>query len=521
MFLLSASEMRECDRRTIEQHGTPGPVLMERAGWGLYAEIRRRFDLLNRRRIWIVCGRGNNGGDGLVLARQLHDGGYNPRVFLVGPADQITGDARLQIAPLAERGIPLEPLTGSPDEFGPLEAGDLLVDAIFGTGFKGALAGEKGAIVSAMNRSAATTIAVDIPSGLSADNGRIEGAAIRADLTITIAGPKRSFLYWPAREHVGEWAVVDIGIPSEIVAGVSPSLRLITCEEVAPLLPVFARDAHKGMRGKVVVAGGSPGLTGAPCMAALASARSGAGLVRVAVPRSLNPILEAKLTEPMTFPLAETRAGTLHQKAAAFLLSLAPDWDALVLGPGLGRAEETDRLVRILFDRWQGPLVVDADALNALGDGGFTPLRRGRPPRILTPHPGEMARISGLTVGEILADPVATALDFARRAGVVLVLKGAPTTIASPDGAALVNPTGNPGLATGGSGDVLSGMIGTFLAQGIAPLWAAGCAVFLHGLAADVAARKRTERAATPLDVIDSLAEAWTGIAGRPESHAG
>jgi ADP-dependent NAD(P)H-hydrate dehydratase / NAD(P)H-hydrate epimerase len=512
MFLLSASEMRECDRRTIDRFGTPGPVLMERAGWGIFAEIRRRFDRLNRRRVGIVCGPGNNGGDGLVLARLLHDSGYNPRVFLTDPPVATAGDAGLQIAPLLDRRIPLEPIGPNPatalSAFGP---GDLLIDAIFGTGFRGALAGEKSVIVKAINGSPATVIAIDIPSGLSADRGSVDGPAIRAELTLTIGGPKRSFLYYPAREHVGEWAVIDIGIPREVMAAVSPIVRLITRKEIAACLPPFPRNAHKGIRGKVLIAGGSPGLTGAPTLAALAAARSGAGLVRVAVARSLNPILEAKLTEPMTFPLPETRAGTLGLEAAGFLLSLAGAWDALVLGPGMGRDPSTDRLARRLVDEWAGPLIVDADGLNALA--GFRMRERnGRAPRVLTPHPGEMARISGLDPGEIQADPVAAARGFAMKQNVVLVLKGAPTTIADPGGAVLVNPTGNPGLATGGSGDVLSGMIGAFLAQGIAPFRAAASAVYLHGLAGDIASRKHTERAMTPTDLIDVLDEAWEAL---------
>ena len=516
MFLLSTAEMRECDRRTITQFGTPGPVLMERAGWGIYAEIRRRFDRVNRRRTWIVCGRGNNGGDGLVLARLLHDGGYNPRVMLTGPPEEISGDAGLQISPLVERGIPLEPI--APEgltDLARLERGDLLIDAIFGTGFKGKLSGEMADAVSAINLSPATVIAIDIPSGLSADHGRVDGPAVRADLTIAIASPKRSFVFYPAREHVGEWCVVDIGIPAEAMAAVMPVVRLASPDDVSARFPSFPRSAHKGTRGKIVIAGGSPGLTGAPCLAALAAARSGAGLVRVAVARSLNPIIEAKLTEPMTFPLAETKAGTLSPRSAAFILSLASEWGCLVLGPGMGRHPETDRLVRRLYDSWSGPLVVDADGLNALARLGIPPPSSGRPIRVLTPHPGEMARISGLAIGEILADPVVAARGFAMEQGVVLVLKGAPTTIASPDGQVIVSSTGNPGLATGGSGDVLSGMIGTFLAQGISPPWAAACAAYLHGLAADIASRKRTERAMTPGDVIESLGPAWAALTGQ------
>ncbi|MBM3286550.1 MAG: NAD(P)H-hydrate dehydratase [Candidatus Eisenbacteria bacterium] len=510
MYLLCAAEMRECDRRTIETHGVPGPTLMERAGEGIYREIRRRFDRLNRRRIWIVCGRGNNGGDGLVLARLLHDAGYNPRVFVLGPPEKAGADARLQIDPLIARGIPLEPIGGDPPPgFGDLTSEDLLIDAILGTGFRGRLEPELARLIREMNRSRATIVAVDIPSGLSADTGAIEGEAIHARLTVTMGFPKRSFVFWPARGQVGEWVAVDIGIPSEVMEEVAPAAELIAPSEVAASIPFFPGDAHKGVRGRLVIAGGSPGLTGAPALAALAALRAGAGLVRVATPRSLNPILEAKLTEPMTFPMEETEARTLSPKGVRFLRSLASEWDALVLGPGLGRNRGTDRLVRDLYASWEGPLLVDADGLNALAAGPLPASRAGLPARVLTPHPGEMARLTATSIREILADPIGTARSFASRHGVVLVLKGAPTVIAGPRGPALVNTTGNPGLATGGSGDVLSGIIGTLLAQRLEPLSAAMCGVHLHGLAADLLASEGGERVVAPAEVAERLPAAW------------
>ena len=515
MFLLTATETRECDRRTIEEFGVPGPVLMERAGRGLYSALRRRFDRLNRRRIWIVCGRGNNGGDGFVLARLLHDDGHNPRVLLTDPAQETSGDASDQVAQLRSRGVPLQMITPEVlTDLERLETKDILVDAIFGTGFKGAVAGRKAEIIQAMNRSRAQIVAVDIPSGLAADTGQVAGPAVLASLTVTMAFPKRAFLFWPARGYVGEWSVVDIGIPADVLAAVRPTARLLTGPEVAGRIAPFARNAHKGDRGKVLIVGGSPGLTGAPCLAALGAARAGAGLVRVGVPRSLNPILETKLTEPMTFPLAETDAGTLGTRARDFLLSLQQEWNALVLGPGLGRHAETDRLVRDLFEGWHGSVIVDADALNALAAEGLPSVDPLRPAPILTPHPGEMARLTGLSVGEVTADPITTARRFAQQHGLVVVLKGAPTVISDPTGSVLVNTTGNPGLATGGAGDVLSGMIGTFLAQGLEPWWAAGCAVYLHGLSADRLAEGISERSLSPSDVAVGLAQAWRGLAG-------
>jgi NAD(P)H-hydrate epimerase len=510
VYLVTASEMRRCDEMTIHEHRVPGPVLMERAGRGIEQAILQRFGSLVRRRIWIVCGRGNNGGDGLVLARLLHDRGCNPRVLLTDPIESIRGDAALQVAPLQARGVALEPISAeSCSELDRLEREDLLVDAVLGTGFAGTLHGEKERIVSAMNASAAHRIAVDIPSGLLADLGRVDGTAVRAELTVTMAYPKRSFLFWPARGYVGDWEVVDIGVPEEVAATVAPVARLLAAADVAERIRPFPRDAHKGTRGRILIAGGSPGLTGAVALAAFGAQRAGAGLVRVAVPESLNPILEAKLTEATSEPLAETDKGTLHPLLRDVLLEKAGAWVSLVLGPGMGRHPETDRLVHDLVAGWHGPIIVDADGLNALAETGVPRIKRGRVHPILTPHPGEMARLTGQSVGAITGDPIEAARGYALSHRVVLLLKGAPTVVSAPNGNVLVNTTGNPGLGTGGSGDVLSGIIGTFLAQGVEPWWAAGCAAFLHGLAADRLAERFGERAIFPSEVAAAIPEAW------------
>ncbi len=508
MHLLTAAEMRECDRRTIEDLGVPGPVLMERAGSGIAWTLRRRFPDLARRRVWIVCGKGNNGGDGLVVARHLHDLGLNPRILLTDPPAEITGDAARQIPPLLDRRIPLETMSSRDRaSIERLDSGDILVDAILGTGFKGAVTEPKAEVIESINRSAAFVVSVDIPSGLSADSGTVAGPAVRAGLTVTMAFPKRSFLFWPAREHVGEWVVVDIGIPNEVVETVRPVARLLTHEDTLARIAPLQRNAHKGARGKLLIAGGSPGLTGAPCLAARGAARAGAGLVRIVVPRSLNPIIEAKLTEPMSFPAPETDAGTLAAKARDFVLSLREGWDALVLGPGLGRHPESERLARDILEGWQGPLLVDADALNALAEEGMPEISPIRPAPVFTPHYGEMARLAGVPLPEVAGAPIDTARRFAQRHGLVVVLKGAPTIISDPTGRVLVNTTGNPCLATGGSGDVLSGIIGAFLAQGVDPYWAAGWGVYLHGLAADLLVSKRAERSIGPGEVADAIGE--------------
>ncbi|MFB3907123.1 MAG: NAD(P)H-hydrate dehydratase [Candidatus Eisenbacteria bacterium] len=515
---MTAEEMRACDRFAIERAGVPGPTLMERAGIGIVRALRRHYPRLARRRVWIVCGRGNNGGDGLVVARLLHDSGANPRVLLTDPVASIAGDAALQVPPLLARRVALEPLT--PERLAAierLEPGDLLLDAVLGTGFRGRLEGPKAEAIAAMNRSPARRIAVDIPSGLSADSGAVDGEAFRAERTITMAYPKRSFLFWPARSHVGLWDVADIGIPREAEEAAGCRVRLLAAGYLRGRIARFEPQAHKGTRGRVLIAGGSPGLTGAPSLAAIGALRAGAGLVRAGVPRSLNPILEAKLTEAMTFPLQETDTGTLASSNLLFLISLRDRWDALVLGPGLARHADTDALVVELLAGWLGPIVVDADGLNAIASAGLDPLRPAlraadRVTPVFTPHPGEMERLTGASIPEILSDPIAAASRLAAEARVIVVLKTVPAIVASPDGRVLVNTSGNPGMATGGSGDVLSGILGALLAQGLSPFEAAACAVYAHGAAADFAVARAGERGALPGEVPDHLADVWNGI---------
>jgi NAD(P)H-hydrate epimerase len=485
---------------------------MERAGYGVHATLRRRYRPLRGRHIWIICGRGNNGGDGLVVGRLLHDDGLHPRVLLACAPEEITGDAQLQLEPLRRRGMLLEVLgEDGLGMFAGLSRDDILIDALFGTGLRGPLSGFAARLVEAMNASRAVRVSIDIPSGLSADTGEVQGPAVFADRTVTMAARKRSFSLHPARLHVGAIEVVDIGIPDEVIAGVGPKVREIGQGDVRRCIRPFDGDAHKGTRGKLLIVGGSPGLTGAVCLTAVSALRSGAGLVRAAVPRGVNSIVETKLTEAMSFPVVETEIGTVSSEALEFLLGLQADWDAIAVGPGMGRHPSTDRLVRELYALWKKPIVIDADGLNALAaspDG--LPPRKDGVTAVLTPHPGEMARLSRDSIAEIRRDPIGVATRFAAVAGAVVLLKGAPTTIVGPEGNVLLNPTGNPGLATGGSGDVLTGIIGALLAGGVDPIDAAACGAFLHGESADRLAGRTGERGVVPGAVAEGLAAIWS-----------
>jgi NAD(P)H-hydrate epimerase len=535
MKLTTALQMRECDRRTIAGENlpaaTPGLVLMERAGTGIHAALQQHFDHLGQRAILILCGRGNNGGDGLVVARRLREQGHRPRAMLLADPDRLSADCRVQYDRLREIGGEIDSIA-DPDELfervgRALRVAEayppLLVDALLGTGSHGAPRGLIGAAVDLINglriETGAEVLAVDLPTGVDADTGRIAGEAAWADLTVTMAFLKAGFLFFPARSAIGRARVVDIGIPSSVVEDVGLPLNLMTLEEAFLLAPTRAPDTHKSRVGRVLVIGGSPGLTGAPALAAQAAVRSGSGLVTVALPAALNLALEAQLTEVMTLPCPDGPTGEFAPQAAETILARREAIDVWAIGPGIGRSEETQRLVRRLVGRLPGPLVVDADGLFALSTGEWHRDAEAPPP-ILTPHPGEMARLAGTEVARVVASPIETAQSYARDHRCVLLLKGAPTLVASPDGEVWLNPTGNPGLATGGSGDLLTGVIAALLGQGLRPPDAARLGAFLHGWAADRAAVGQMA-GLSPRDVLGALPAALHALTGADEELPG
>lgn len=540
MKLVTALQMRECDRRTIAGEGLPGPtpgrVLMERAGWGIFAALRQHFAHLGQRRILILGGPGNNGGDGLVVARHLRALGLSPQVILLAEPAALSPDAREQVDAYRREGGVLQVAADEAALGGALARAlrtlgshaPLLVDALLGTGARGAPRGVIAAGVSVLNslrdELGAEILAVDLPTGVDADTGEVPGEAVEADVTVTLGFLKTGFLFQPARAHLGRIRVVDIGIPWTVQEDVGLPRNLMTAEEAQLLVPHRAPDAHKGLVGRILIVGGSPGLGGAPAMAGWAALRIGAGLVTVALPTSLNPALEAKLTEVMTLPCPETASGGLALAAEGTILQRALRADVLALGPGLGRDPESLRLVRHLVGRFPGPVVIDADGLWALTGESWARHAEGPAP-ILTPHPGEMARLTGVDASAWVTRRVEVAEAYARERGCILVLKGAPTIVADPVGEIWVNPTGNAGLATGGSGDVLTGVIAGLLGQGLRPLDAARMAVFLHGYAADRVAERSGAPSVLPTDLLAALpaalrsledgdfaAEAGTGI---------
>ncbi|MEA1929222.1 MAG: NAD(P)H-hydrate dehydratase [Candidatus Auribacterota bacterium] len=513
MKIVTPTQMREIDRRSIEDLGIPGQDLMERAGAAVASAVE---SCLNPDQlepfVVLLVGKGNNGGDALVAARLLAEKGIKTLTFLLAEAMVLKGDAALNMERLARDKAPLRELV---DDEGlviirkSLAEADAIVDGIFGTGFKGSARGISAEVIKLVNqisraRPAIQVIAADIPSGLAGETGLVEGEAIRADRTVTMGLPKTGMVRGEGLNYCGRIIAADIGIPPSVIEEVSADLELIAGPELSGLLPPRPRTSHKGNYGHLLVLAGSPGMTGAATLTSLGALRSGSGLVTLGIPESLNPILEEKCTEVMTLPLPETAAGTLSPDALSPILDFCRKADAVALGPGLSRNPETGELVKGLVQSCPVPLVIDADGLNLIADD--LPVLQGfKPDLILTPHPGEFCRLTGLSKEELFADREGMARRFARENNLTLVLKGAGTLIASPDGPLRINLNGNPGMATGGTGDILTGLIAGFIVGGLSGIDAASLGVFVHGAAGDKAAEEVGEISLIASDLLKTI----------------
>lgn len=507
MRLVTAGEMGAIDRKAIEDYGIPGVVLMENAGLRVVEVITGLLNDPNDKKVVVVAGKGNNGGDGFVVARHLHNRGSEVQVFLAAEPEQIKGDALVNLNIWQRMGQKVYLLTKNNNisllRLALMNA-DLVVDALYGTGFRGAVREHMATIIEVINGCGKTVVAVDIPSGLEADTGRVYGPCICATHTITFALPKLGLVLPDAREYVGQLHVVDISIPGAVTAGAKSKRFYITDRLVRDWWPRRSGAAHKGKFGRVLVIAGSRGMSGAAVLAAQAAARSGAGLVTLGVPVGIHDIAEAKLTEVMTFPLPETERGTLSRSALDEIQKRAQSADILVLGPGLGVNNDTAVLVKELLLITNTPCVLDADGLNVMV--GKTELfKLVKAPLVLTPHPGEMARLTGNSTRQIQNARLEAATEKAADWQCVLVLKGAGTVVAGPDSTLFINGTGNPGMATGGTGDVLAGLIGGLIAQGMTPLHAAAAGTYLHGLAGDAAAAERSMAGLLASDLLEQL----------------
>jgi NAD(P)H-hydrate epimerase len=514
--IATAAEMRELDRRAAEECGIPTLLLMENAGAEAVRELLLAFPLAEAQRILVVCGRGNNGGDGFVMARRLLGRGTAVRTVLAAPRGELGGDARANLEILDRLGaapIELPDAGGLPALREDLGRADLVVDALLGTGMRGAAQGWMADVIEAVNRSDRPVVSVDIPSGLGADDPEPAGPSIRAALTVTFGCLKPSLVLPPASALAGRIRVADIGLPRTLWGGREPAMGLLTPSDVAPAFPRRDAMAHKGDFGHVLVVAGSTGKTGAAALAALGAQRVGAGLVTVAVPSGLHDILEVKLTEAMTVPLPETGSRTIAHEALDPLLRLAEGKRAVVIGPGLGVHPDTQRLIRDLVRRLRIPIVLDADGLNAFA-GQAPALRRDEGDLVLTPHPGECARVLGLPVDRLLRDRVALIRKLAAGCRLTVVLTMARTLVGDATGGVAVVPTGNPGMATGGTGDVLAGAVGGLIATGVSAPAAARAGAYVHGLAGDIAAARLGQAAMLAGDLLDALPAAIRGLGG-------
>lgn len=522
MRVLNTQQMREADRRTIDEIGIPSIVLMENAGRQSVAAMEAAFEDLADSHVGVLCGRGNNGGDGFVVARTLIQRGVDTSVFLLGSVAEVRGDARINLEVLGRIGLTVVEITNAQEwelHFSEVSQCDLLVDAMLGTGFNGQLSGLLETVVADVNGLGVPVVAIDLPTGVSADTHEVAGEAIDASMTVTLAAPKIPLILPPADSHCGDLVIADIGIPLPILDDIEgPHIEILTREDMRDLVPARTADSHKGDFGRVLVIAGSFGRSGAAHLAGLGALRSGAGLVTIATPRSCVATIAALAPEYMTEPLDETPTGTIDYAALDRVLDIKAD--VIAVGPGLGQSPGTAAFVQGLLERTGVPLVLDADALNAFAGEPDRLVGRDGVDVIITPHPGEMARLLNISVEAVQRNRLRHATDFAASHRLHVILKGHRTVIASPDNRAFINLTGNSGMATGGTGDLLTGMVAAWFAQLLDAEAACRLAVYLHGSAGDLAEADEGEVALIAGDVASRLGDALLELTARRRKKA-
>ncbi|HDH04823.1 MAG TPA: NAD(P)H-hydrate dehydratase [Nitrospirae bacterium] len=524
--ITTAKEMQRIDRVTIEKYGIAGTVLMERAGLAVVSRINKNFfqntdfQSTDKRRIVILCGGGNNGGDGFVIARILHNQGRGVELYLTARPETLKGDAKINYDAARKFGVKIYPAGRFLKSRFP---NVVIVDALLGTGLSKEVRTPLSDIIKKINRLSSPVVSVDIPSGISSDTGRVMGCAVKAQCTVAFGLPKRGHLLYPGAGYTGDLYIEDIGFPQKLLASEKIKINLVQKEDALSLLPGRPGYSHKGSYGHALLIAGSKGKTGAALMAAKACLRTGAGLVTIGIPETLVNTFQSRVTEEMILPLPDKGNGTLSGKAADAVLGfIEKRANVLAIGPGISVDDEISCLVSLLITETGVPVVIDADGINAIA-GRTGVLKKSRTPVILTPHPGEMARLlrqntehraqnTDLIRTGVEQDRINTATSFAKKTRTYLVLKGAPTVTATPDGKAFINSTGNPGMATAGTGDVLTGMISAFLAQNLNPQSAAILGVYMHGLIGDIAAEKKGEHSLIASDIINSIPRVFRSI---------
>ncbi|NLW35248.1 bifunctional ADP-dependent NAD(P)H-hydrate dehydratase/NAD(P)H-hydrate epimerase [Syntrophorhabdus aromaticivorans] len=516
MVVLTPERMAKYDAYAIQTWGIPSAVLMENAGRNTYRLMKERY-LSGRERLVIFCGKGNNGGDGFVVGRYALLDGFAVTLFLLGRTVDLKGDAALNMGLYRSLGGTIvECIDGSSGIAQSISDGDIIIDAIFGTGLSKPVQGIEREAIEQINGSGKTVIAVDIPSGIDGRTGRPLGSAVRAAHTFTYGYPKIGQLLCPGAYHAGRLTVIDISIPSFTEKTVGIDGHVIDGEMLRGFLKRRLPWDHKGTFGHVAVIAGSPGKTGAAHMTSLAALKIGAGLVTLLIPASLNPIMEVKLTEVMTLPVPDKGTGFFTLSAYDKIAEFVRDKDVVVMGPGLSREPETSAVVRRLYEEMDKPFVIDADGINAF-QGHDDLLKGGRRKAIFTPHPGELSRLAGMTPKEINQDRVEAARRFVAATGANLILKGARTVILGPQGDLYINPTGNPALAKGGSGDILTGFVGGLLSQGYSMIESSLLGTYLHGYIADTWTARNTDMDLLAGDLLAGLSEAIRDVRDEKE----
>jgi len=518
--IVTAKEMQEIDHKTINEYGISGTVLMERAGLAVASKINELFfqNIVHRASCIVLCGGGNNGGDGLVVARLLHNQGRDVRVFLTVRPEDLKGDAKINYNTAVKFGVPIRPIKEfltPPSSLIPHPC--FIVDALLGTGLNKDVRSPVSEVIDKVNAMSYPVMSVDIPSGISSDTGQIMGCAVKAKYTVTFGLPKRGHLLYPGAEYTGKLYIEDIGFPPALLKSERIKVNLLEKSDAMKLMPARPRYSHKGTYGHVLLVAGSRGKTGAAFMTARACLRAGAGLVTIGVPQSLMNIFQPRVTEEMTLPLADKKDGTLSCKSVDLILEfLNKKADVLAIGPGISVDDEISKLMVSLIGSSKAPIIIDADAINAIaGNAGV--LKKAKVPIILTPHPGEMARLinsqqSAVSSQQIEKDRINIAISFAKKTKTYLILKGVPTIVATPQSEAFINPTGNPGMATAGTGDVLTGIVSAFLAQGLSPLNASILGVYIHGLIGDIVSQKKGEHSLIASDIINAIPTVFKAI---------
>lgn len=510
MKVATASQMKEIDSYTIEKIGVPGIVLMENAAIRIMQEIDRDLSGAAGKNIVIFAGKGNNGGDALAVSRHLYNMGANVLVILAAPENTARGEAGTNLRILKNMGIGMVVVEDSSfyeEIAASLCLADAVVDGLVGTGVRGEIEGLLSDLIDIINHSRRYVVSIDIPSGVCGDTGRVCGNCIRANKTVTLGLPKLGLLVGQGAMFTGEIKVVDIGIPDLVVKEKGLTVSLVGKDYVESIMPLPSLFGHKGDHGRVLILGGSTGMTGAGVMAANAALRTGSGLVTLAVPCSLHQVVETKLTEVMTVPLADDGSGFLSMKCIDLLEDIINRYSVLAVGPGLGQGPEVSGVVSWIVEHCPVPIIIDADGINSIYRN-IDVLNKAKSPVVLTPHIGEMARLIGKPVEEILEDKVGVLEQYCRRWNCTVVLKDWRTIIGTAEGHMFINTTGNSGMATGGTGDVLTGVITSLAGQGIDPVHAATAGTYIHGLAGDMAALTRGRSGMIAGDIIGSIPEA-------------